>query len=127
MKTKIWNIAWMRQHKEIEDLLLEIELHPDFTDRGSIQGFAMDRLLDYLQEKELKGELKFPIDMKKEITLSTEDLVELLWGICLSDHLGDVMRSLGPIKEALELEKWGQEDLLEEMKQKDLIPEYQRD
>jgi len=51
-----------------------------------------------------------------------------LWGICLSDHLGDVMGSIDPLVAALNIKgSYGQDELLEKMKSLDLIPEYQRD
>ena len=57
MKTKIWNIAFMRQFREVEHLLLRMDMHPDHQDRGSMQGVATDEFLTWLQEKWLKGEL----------------------------------------------------------------------
>ena len=63
----------------------------------------------------------------ERIEIEKDELLEVLWGICLSDHLGDVMGSLGPLLKPLGLEVDGQEALLDKMKAKDLIPEYQRE
>jgi len=66
--------------------------------------------------------------MEGKIEISKEDLADVLWGICLSDHLGDVFGSIAPLTRAIGIEDWNDdEDLLEKMKAIDFIPEYQRD
>jgi hypothetical protein len=66
--------------------------------------------------------------MEGYVTIKKADLVEAMWGICLSDHLGDVWDSIGPLVESLGISGgvYG-DDLLDKMKRMDLIPDYQRD
>ena len=65
-----------------------------------------------------------------EIKIDKDELIEVLWGICLADHLGDVADEMYYLTRLLGIEDdeyYGPDDLLELMKSKDLIPEYQRD
>ena len=65
--------------------------------------------------------------MSDQIVIEKDELLEVLWGICLSDHLGDVTESIGPLLAKIGIpETMGQYQLLEKMKSMDLIPEYQR-
>ena len=66
--------------------------------------------------------------MEGYVTIKKEDLVEVLWGICLSDHLGDVWNSVEPLVESLGIDSGlSGEELLDKMEEMDLIPSYQRD
>lgn len=65
--------------------------------------------------------------MIDKIEISKDALLEVLWGICLSDHMGDVMRSIGELTKPVGInECMAQDELLDTMKRMDLIPEYQR-
>ena len=66
--------------------------------------------------------------MKGNITIKKAELVDVMWGICLSDNHGDVWDSVEPLIKALGISKnmYGDE-LLDKMKEMDLIPDYQRD
>lgn len=62
-----------------------------------------------------------------KVEIEKETLVDIMWGLCLSDHLGDVWRSVEPLIEVLGISKdtWG-DKLLDKMKEMDLIPDYAR-
>ena len=65
--------------------------------------------------------------MEDFINIKKDVLIEILWGICLSDHLGDIWNSIDPLLEALELPVGiSDEELLDKMRELDLIPDYQR-
>ena len=59
--------------------------------------------------------------------ITDEDLKDVLWGISLSDHLGDVARSLKPILKHFGMEMMSLDALHDEMKKRDLLPQYARD
>lgn len=63
--------------------------------------------------------------MEGYISIKKADLVEVMWGICLSDHLGDVWNSVKPLVGSLGISKdvCG-DNLLEKMKELDLIPDH---
>jgi len=66
--------------------------------------------------------------MSEEIKIPKDDLIEFLWGVCLSDHLGDVMYEVSKVAKLIGINgELDQEDLLNEMKKRDMIPDYQRD
>jgi len=65
-----------------------------------------------------------------EIKIDKDELIGVLWGICLAENLGDVADEMYHLTRPLGIEDneyYGLYDLLELMKSKDLIPEYQRD
>ena len=65
--------------------------------------------------------------MEGYVNIKKEDLVDVMWGICLSDHLGDVWDSIKPLTDALGIPKdYYGDGLLSKMKEMDLIPDYQR-
>lgn len=65
--------------------------------------------------------------MEDFINIKKDVLIEILWGICLSDHLGDIWNSIDPLLEALGLPVGiSDEELLDKMRELDLIPDYQR-
>lgn len=66
--------------------------------------------------------------MDEYISIKKADLVDVMWGICLSDHLGDVWNSIEPLVESLGISNdiYGV-DLLDKMKEMGLIPDYQQD
>lgn len=64
------------------------------------------------------------------IEIDKDKLLEVIWGICLSDNFGDVMESIKPLIKALGINSEyapGQGELLGMMKHLDLIPESQRE
>ena len=62
--------------------------------------------------------------MPEKIELDKTLLIEVLYGICLADHLGDVMDEVEKLSKLVGInEISSQEDLLNKMNSMDLIPD----
>ena len=59
--------------------------------------------------------------------IDDEKLVRVLWGLALSDHLGDVSEAIEPIRRHFGLRAESLDALLGEMKKRDLVPDYARE
>ncbi len=59
--------------------------------------------------------------------MKDDQLIEILWSICLSDHLGDVEEAIAPILKHFAITKSGLENIREEMKDRGIIPEWAKD
>jgi hypothetical protein len=58
--------------------------------------------------------------------MTDEELIEVLWSISMSDHLGDVAEAIEPILGKFGLSVMGLSDLHQELKKRDLMPDYAR-
>ena len=59
--------------------------------------------------------------------MNDEKLIEVLWSIALSDHLGDVAEAIEPILKQFGMRVMSLDALLDEMKKRDLMPDYARE
>lgn len=59
--------------------------------------------------------------------ITDDQLKEVLWQICLSDHLGDVCEAIEPILEHFGLALNGLEAIRAEMETKGLQPEWAKE
>tara|TARA_R110000823_G_C15710805_1_gene477531 strand:- start:330 stop:515 length:186 start_codon:yes stop_codon:yes gene_type:complete len=59
--------------------------------------------------------------------MNDEKLIEVLWSIALSDHLGDVAEAIEPILKHFGMRVMSLDALLNEMEKRDLMPDYARD
>ena len=59
--------------------------------------------------------------------MNDEKLIEVLWSIALSDHLGDVAEAIEPILKHFGMRVMSLDALLDEMEKRDLMPDYARD
>ena len=60
-------------------------------------------------------------------TMKDEELIEVLWSISLSDHLGDVAEAIAPIQKKFGIPVMSLPALHEEVKKRDLRPDYARE
>lgn len=58
--------------------------------------------------------------------MNDKQLIEVLWSVALSDHMGDVAEAVEPILKHLGLPSVALEDLIDEMRKRDMIPDYHR-
>lgn len=61
------------------------------------------------------------------MNIPEEEIKEVLWGIALSDHLGDVADAIEPILKRMGIPLVGTENLLEELKQRGLAPKWAKE
>lgn len=59
--------------------------------------------------------------------ITDEHLKEVLWRVCLSDHIGDVCGAIKPILDHFGLGHDGLEEILDGMKSKGLEPEWAKE
>lgn len=59
-------------------------------------------------------------------TIQDTDLVDVLWSLSLSDHLGDVAEAIKPILTYFGIKTVSLEQLNDELKKRDLRPDYAR-
>ena len=59
--------------------------------------------------------------------MNDEKLIEVLWSLALSDHLGDVAEAIEPILKHFGMKVMSLDNLLDEMKKRDLMPDYARE
>jgi hypothetical protein len=59
--------------------------------------------------------------------MNDEKLIEVLWSIALSDHLGDVAEAIEPILKHFGMRVMSLDALLDEMQKRDLMPDYARE
>jgi hypothetical protein len=59
--------------------------------------------------------------------MEDEKLLEVLWRLALSDHLGDVAEAIKPIVTHFKMESTSLDHLRDEMKRLNILPDYARD
>lgn len=59
--------------------------------------------------------------------MTDEELIEVLWSISLSDHLGDVAESIGPILKKFNLPTLSLPALHDELVKRNLRPKWARE
>lgn len=72
-----------------------------------------------------KNALAAELERQKEA--HKKQMIEVLWSLALSDHLGDVAEAIAPILKSFGMEAMSLDALLAEMKKRDLIPDYARE